>query len=151
MAVFGSIEELRGAAGTDLGTSGWTTISQDRIDAFGECTEDRQWIHVDPVRAAAGPFGGPIAHGYLTLSLVSVFLEDLIAVRGVRAAVNYGLDKVRFPAPVPAGARVRGHGRVLSVEEVPGGVQVALGLTVECDAQDKPVCVAQSLARYLAD
>lgn len=149
MAVFASVDELRSAVGTDLGISDWITVTQDRIDRFAECTQDRQWIHVDPVRAADGPFGGPIAHGYLTLSLLSRFLEDLLRVEKVDAAVNYGLDRVRFPAPVPAGARVRGHGRIASVDEIPGGVQVALEVSVECEGVGKPVCVARTLARFL--
>ncbi|GAB2655737.1 MaoC family dehydratase [Prescottella soli] len=151
MTVFASVDALRSAAGTDLGTSDWVTVTQERIDAFAECTEDRQWIHTDPVRAANGPFGGPIAHGYLTLSLLSRFLEDLVRVENVAAAVNYGLDRVRFPAPVPAGARVRGHGRIASVDEIPGGVQLGLEITVECEGVGKPVCVALSLARFLAE
>ncbi|WP_228000400.1 MaoC family dehydratase [Nocardia australiensis] len=151
MAVFASIDELRSAAGTDLGSSEWVLVTQDRIDTFADCTEDRQWIHIDPRRAAEGPFGAPIAHGYLTLSLLSRFFEELLRVENVAAAVNYGLDRVRFPAPVPAGSRVRGHVRVASVDDVPGGVQVALDVSVECDAAGKPVCVARSLARYLVD
>lgn len=149
MTTFASLDELRAATGADLGVSDWVEVTQDRIDAFADCTEDRQWIHIDPVRAADGPFGAPIAHGYLTLSLLSAFLTDLLRVDGVRAAVNYGLDKVRFPAPVPAGSRVRGSGRLASVDEVPGGVQVAIDVTVECDRSGKPVCVARTLARYL--
>ena len=151
MAVFASLDELRSAVDTDLGTSDWITVTQARIDAFAECPEDRQWIHVDPVRAADGPFGGPIAHGYLTLSLLSRILDDLVRVENVAAAVNYGLDRVRFPAPVPAGARVRGHGRIVSVDEIPGGVQAAIEITVECEGASKPVCVAVSLARFLAE
>ncbi|RDI35534.1 acyl dehydratase [Rhodococcus sp. AG1013] len=151
MAVFTSLDELRSAVGTDLGASDWVTVSQNRIDTFADCTEDRQWIHIDPVRAADGPFGGPIAHGYLTLSLLSRFFDDLIRVENVTAAVNYGLDRVRFPSPVPGGARVRGHARVASVADIPGGVQVALDVSVECDRADKPVCVARSLARYLVE
>ncbi|MGF7125162.1 MULTISPECIES: MaoC family dehydratase [unclassified Rhodococcus (in: high G+C Gram-positive bacteria)] len=151
MAVFTSLDELRSAVGTDLGASDWVTVSQNRIDTFADCTEDRQWIHIDPVRAADGPFGGPIAHGYLTLSLLSRFFDDLIRVENVTAAVNYGLDRVRFPSPVPGGSRVRGHARVASVDDVPGGVQVALDVSVECDRACKPVCVARSLARYLVE
>lgn len=147
---FGSLDELRTAAGTDLGTSDWVSVTQDRIDTFAECTEDRQWIHTDPVRAAEGPFGGTIGHGYLTLSLLSRFLEDIIRVENVTAAVNYGLDRVRFPAPVPAGARVRAHGKLTAVDEVPGGVQVLLKVTVECEGAAKPVCIAETLARFLA-
>ncbi|MFE3105250.1 MaoC family dehydratase [Nocardia tengchongensis] len=151
MAVFASVEELRSAIGVDLGSSNWITVTQERIDKFAECTEDRQWIHTDPVRATDGPFNGTIAHGYLTLSLLSRFLEDLVPIAKVGTAVNYGLDRVRFPAPVPAGARVRGHGRVASVNEIPGGVQLGLEITVECEGTTKPVCVARTLTRYLTD
>lgn len=151
MATFTSLKDVRAAVGADLGTSDWVVVAQDRIDMFAECTEDRQWIHTDPERAAAGPFGGPIAHGYLTLSLLSRFLEDLVRVENVNASVNYGLDRVRFPSPVPANSRVRGHGRIASVDEVPGGVQVTFDLTVEGEGMAKPVCVARTLARYLKE
>ena len=149
MAVFSSLDELRAAVGADLGHSDWVTVSQNRIDTFAECTEDQQWIHIDPVRAADGPFGGPIAHGYLTLSLLPRFFDDLIRVENVTAAINYGLDRVRFPSPVPAGSRVRGQTRIAAVDDVSGGVQVAFEVTVECDGTTKPACVARMLARYL--
>lgn len=149
MVVFASLDELRAAVGTEVGSSSWVPITQHRIDTFADCTEDRQWIHVDPVRAADGPFGAPIAHGYLTLSLLSQFFEDLIRVENVNTAINYGLDRVRFPAPVPAGSHVRGTVSVVSVDAIADGVQVAFDVLVQCDKTDKPVCVARSLTRYL--
>lgn len=149
MTVFNGLGELRAAAGADLGVSGWAPIPQAKIDGFAEVTGDHQWIHTDPVRAAAGPFGAPIAHGFLSLSLISVFLEDLLVVEGVAMAVNYGLNKVRFPAPVPVGSRVRARGLLLSVEEIPGGVQTTMQITMECDGVAKPVCVAESIDRFL--
>jgi acyl dehydratase len=133
--------------GTDLGTTPWLNIDQVRIDAFAETTEDRQWIHVDPERAAASPFGGPIAHGFLSLSLISRFLEQLLEVRGAGMLVNYGLNKVRFPTPVPVGARVRGAGRLAEAEQVPGGWQVVLDLVVELEGTPKPACVAAFVVR----
>ncbi|MCT2030971.1 MaoC family dehydratase [Dietzia cinnamea] len=151
MAVFASLDELRAAVGTELGASNWVPITQHRIDAFADCTEDRQWIHIDSARAAIGPFAGPIAHGYLTLSLISRFLEDLVRVENVNAAVNYGLDRVRFPAPVPVDSRLRGRARIAVVDDVIGGVQVAFDIAVESDSSEKPVCVARSLTRYLGD
>ncbi|WP_315770710.1 MaoC family dehydratase [Rhodococcoides kroppenstedtii] len=150
MAVFENLDQLRSAVGQELGYSDWLRIDQGRIDTFANCTEDRQWIHTDPVRAKDGPFGGPVAHGYLTLSLLSHFLEQLVEVQNISAAVNYGLDKVRFPAPVLAGSRVRGAARIVAVDDVPGGVQILLEVTVECEGSEKPVCVARSLARYYA-
>ncbi|NEW37702.1 MaoC family dehydratase [Nocardia cyriacigeorgica] len=149
MTSFAGLDEVRAAVGSELGHSRWIEIPQPRIDAFAEATEDRQWIHTDPVAAAAGPFGAPIAHGYLTLSLVSAFLEELLRVEGVAMAVNYGLNRVRFPAPVPAGARVRGHGQLAEVREIPGGIQTTVVVRVESDRSDKPVCVAETVTRFL--
>lgn len=149
MTTFKGLGELRAAAGTDLGVSGWVPIPQEKIDGFAEVTGDHQWIHTDPERAAQGPFGTPIAHGFLTLSLISVFVEDLLVVEDVAMAVNYGLNKVRFPAPVPVGSRVRARGQLVSVEEIPGGVQTTTRFTIECDGAAKPVCVAESVARFL--
>lgn len=144
-----TIEALRGVAELDLGHTEWLAIEQDRVDGFAELTEDRQWIHTDPVRAAAGPFGGPVAHGYLTLSLVSFFLLDLLVIADAAGAVNYGLDRVRFPAPVPVGSRVRGHGTLLTAFEVAGGVQATTRITVERDGATKPAAVADVLTRFL--
>ena len=139
------IDELR--PGLELGPSRWFEVSQARIDAFAETTEDRQWIHVDPERAAAGPFGTTIAHGYLTLSLLVPITYELMPVEDARLAVNYGLDRVRFPAPVPSGSRVRGRLRVGEPTEVDGGIQVPLTGTVEREGSEKPVCVADVLFR----
>ncbi len=144
---FASIDDLRAAVGTDLGTSDWVDIDQNRIDLFADATDDHQWIHVDPERAAAGPFGTTIAHGFLTLSLLPSLGEGLSDVEGAKMGVNYGLNKVRFPAPVPVGSRVRAHVRLLSVDDVPGGVQVVTQVTIEREGGDKPVCVAESVSR----
>lgn len=139
------IDELQ--PGLDLGPSRWLEVPQERIDAFAEATDDRQWIHVDPERAAAGPFGTTIAHGYLTLSLLVPMAYELMPVEDARLVVNYGLDRVRFPAPVPAGSRVRGRLRVGESTDVDGGVQVAVAATVEREGSEKPVCAADFLFR----
>jgi len=144
---FASIDELRSAVGTDVGSSDWIDIDQQRIDLFADATGDHQWIHVDPERAAAGPFGTTVAHGFLTLSLLPRLGEGLVDVEGMTMGVNYGLNKVRFPAPVPVGSRVRAHVRLLSVDDVPGGVQVVTQVTIEREGGDKPVCVADSVSR----
>ena len=145
------LDELRALAGTDLGTSDWFEVTQDRVDLFAEATEDRQWIHTDPERALSGPFGGTIAHGYLTLSLLIPLFNELLDVRGVKMSVNYGLEKVRFPAPVRVGGKIRLLGTVESVEDVPGdGVQMALAFTVEIEGVTKPACVAKALYRHYA-
>ena len=127
--VFQSPADLRGAVGQHLGYSDWLAITQERIDKFADATGDHQWIHVDPVRAKAGPFGATIAHGYLTLSLVSMFLPQIVDVRGIRMGINYGTDKVRFPAPVPCCSRVRGGGELIKLEEVKDGVQATIRIT----------------------
>lgn len=140
---------LLGMEGTDLGVTEWMTIDQARIDAFAEVTEDRQWIHVDPVRAAAGPFGGTIAHGFLTLGLVNHFLPQLIEVRGFAHGVNVGSDRLRFLAPVPVGSRIRGHGQIVKVKEVTdGAIQSIVRITVELEDSDKPACVVDTISRY---
>ncbi|KOT46514.1 dehydratase [Streptomyces caelestis] len=146
--IFTSVDDLRAAVGEQLGYTDWLEVDQKRINLFAEATGDHQWIHVDPEKAAAGPFGTTIAHGYLTLSLLPLFGPQLISVEGVRMGVNYGTNKVRFPAPVPVGSRVRATATITSVDEVPGGVQVATAFTVEREDGDKPVCVAESVARY---
>jgi acyl dehydratase len=133
--------------GTELGPSGWIDVDQQRIDAFAAATDDSQWIHVDPERAAAGPFGTTVAHGFLTLSLCVPLLSEVLHVDGYRLSINYGLNRVRFPAPVPAGSRVRGRFRVASVEEVEGGDQAVLEATVEREGAEKPVCVAELVVR----
>jgi acyl dehydratase len=147
VTVFSSIHALRGAAGSDLGYSDWVLVDQDRVNRFADATGDHQWIHVDAERAKAGPFQGTIAHGYLTLSLVVPLMAQLFQVEGVAMGINYGVNKVRFPAPLPVGSRVRAHGQVLSVDEVTGGVQVTNRVSVEREGADKPVCVAETVTR----
>ena len=146
--VFGTPAELSAAEGKHLGYSDWLEITQDRIDKFADATGDHQWIHVDPERAKDGPFGACIAHGYLTQSLVNLFLPQIVEVRGISMGVNYGADKLRFPAPVPVGSRIRGGGEVLKVEEVKGGVQVTIRVTVEIEGGERPACVIDTISRY---
>ncbi|MFF4171532.1 MaoC family dehydratase [Streptomyces sp. NPDC001744] len=146
--IFTSAEELRAGVGERLGYSDWLEVDQKRIDLFAEATGDHQWIHVDPERAAAGPFGTTIAHGYLTLSLLPVLVPQVLVVENVRMGVNYGTGKVRFPAPVPVGSRLRATAVLTEVEEVAGGVQVTAVVTVEREGSGKPVCVAESISRY---
>jgi acyl dehydratase len=146
---FESLEDLRKAVGTEVGVSDWLEIDQARINLFADATEDHQWIHVDPQAAAQGPFGTTVAHGYLTLSLLPRLSEGVVRVRGVRMGVNYGLNKVRFPAPVPVGSRVRARYELVSVDDVDnGGVQTVFRVTVERDGGDKPVCVAETVSRF---
>lgn len=142
--------ELRALAGSELGVTDWLEVGQDRIDTFAAATDDHQWIHTDPTKAAQGPFGAPIAHGHLTLSLFIPLFTSLLDVRGVTTKVNYGLDKVRFPSPVKAGARIRLRATLASVDEVRGGVQIAVDGTVEIEGGDKPACVLRSLSRFYA-
>ena len=142
------LAELTARAGTDLGRSDWTEITQDRINLFADATGDHQWIHVDPERAKAGPFGRPIAHGYLTLSMLIPLFNELLVVNGVSMAVNYGLNKVRFPAPVPVDSKIRLAGRLAEVTAAGGGVQAVFDFTVEVDGSDKPACVAQAVYRF---
>ncbi|MCM3807242.1 MaoC family dehydratase [Streptomyces sp. DR7-3] len=142
------LDELKKLAGGDLGTSEWIEVTQDRVDTFADATDDHQWIHTDPERAAQGPFGAPIAHGYLTLSLFIPLFSQLLEVRGVTTKVNYGLDKVRFPAPVKAGSRIRLVARLTAVEDVPGGVQIIVDGTIEVDGGTKPAAVVRSLSRF---
>lgn len=143
-----TLDQLERSSGLELGTSSWITMGQDRIDSFAETTEDRQWIHVDAERAATSPFGTTIAHGYLTLSLASAFLLELLNVTDAEAAVNYGLDRVRFISPVPAGARLRGRAEVVAAEGVTGGVQITSRFTLEIDSGDRPAAVADVLTRF---
>jgi len=142
------VDELNTLAGKRLGESDWQEITQERINQFADATGDHQWIHVDPQRAASGPFGTTIAHGYLTLSMASGLLFDILQVDGAAQIVNYGVGKVRFPAPVPVGSRIRLVADCTDVSEVKGGYQVTLGLTFERDGGSKPVCVAEILFRY---
>ena len=138
---------LTGLVGTELGVSEWIEITQDRIDSFAACTEDRQWIHVDPDRAAEGPFGTTIAHGYLTLSLVSSVLGEVRPPVEARMTVNYGADRIRFISPVPVGARIRGRVELTSVDEVTDGVHLSQTVTIEIEGSEKPAMVAEVLSR----
>jgi len=147
--VFESPHDLSGAVGTHLGYSDWVAVDQARIDLFAEATGDHQWIHVDPVRAAAGPFGATIAHGYLTLALTNQMLPDLVRVDGISMGINYGTNKVRFPSPVVVGSRVRGGAELVQVDEVSGGYQVVIRITVEVEGSDRPACVVDSVSRFL--
>ncbi len=142
------IDTFHDLAGRHLGYSEWHEITQDQVNLFADATDDHQWIHVDPERAKDGPFGGTIAHGYLTLSLAPGLLGEVLTVEGMSMGVNYGCNKVRFPAPVPVGAKLRLGAEVASVEDVTGGVQVALDLTFETEGGAKPSCVAQVVYRY---
>ena len=144
------IDDLANHVGEHLGHSDWMEITQERVNAFADATGDKQWIHVDVERAKAGPFGGPIAHGYLTLSLAPVLLAQVIRVDGISMGVNYGLNKLRFPAPVPVGSKLRLGGTMAGVEPVAGGAQVTIDMTFEVEGQDKPACVAQGVFRYYA-
>lgn len=139
---------LLDACGQSLGHSDWLEIDQTRIDQFAQATGDHQWIHVDPERAAQGPFGKTIAHGYLTLSLANLFLPQLMTVENTSMGVNYGCEKVRFPAAVPVGSRVRGRGEVIDAQEVKGGVQVVVRMTIEIEGGDRPACVIDTISRF---
>jgi acyl dehydratase len=148
--VFTTPRDLLAAVGESLGASDWLEIRQERIDGFADATGDHQWIHVDPERAKSGPFGKTIAHGYLTLSLVNCFLPQIVEVRGISMGVNYGCEKVRFPAPVPVGSRVRGVGQLVAAEEVKGGaVQATVRVTVEIEGGAKPACVVDTISRFV--
>ncbi|HWY25835.1 MAG TPA: MaoC family dehydratase [Nevskia sp.] len=147
--VFESIDAILAAVGKPLGTSAWLTMTQERIKLFADATDDHQWIHVDPVRAAQGPFGACIAHGYLTLSLVSRFLPELVEIKGMKMGVNYGSDKVRYVSAVKAGARIRGRGELIAAEKTKdGGVQATMRVTVEIENESRPACVADIISRY---
>ncbi|GGC07058.1 MaoC family dehydratase [Novosphingobium endophyticum] len=143
--------QLLGQKGKDLGVTPWLEIDQRRIDGFAEVTGDHQWIHVDPVRAAEGPFGATIAHGYLTLSLVNYFLPELIEVQGFAHAVNVGTDRLRFLAPVKVGSRIRGSGEIVAVEEIKGAIQSTVRVTVEIEGSDRPACVIDTISRYFPE
>jgi acyl dehydratase len=147
-AEFRSAEEFKAAVGRSYGPTDWLLIEQSRIDQFADATGDHQWIHVDPERAKSGPFGGTIAHGYLTLSLVNQFLPMLVQAVDMKMGVNYGCDRVRFPSAVRSGTRVRGRAEILGTEDVAGGVQVKIRVTVEGEVGDKPACVADTLSRF---
>ncbi len=152
MRTFESLAELEAVVGQEVAVGDWITIDQQRVERFADATDDHQWIHVDPERARRGPFGGPIAHGFLTLSLLPHLMAEAISIRNTVMGVNYGLNKVRFPAPVPVGSRLRGRFRLLSVEHLPPqmghpGAQIVWESTIEREGSDKPVCVAESVAR----
>ena len=148
MRVFSGVDELRAAAGTELGVSDWVTVEQHQIDLFADATGDHQWIHVDPERARKeSPFGGPIAHGYLTLSLIPSLVPEIIEITGFRMGVNYGTEKVRFPSPVPVGSRVRAGATLESATPFDGGVAMNLGVTMEIEGGTKPAMVATVVYR----
>lgn len=146
--IFGRPAELIGSEGTALGPTEWLAIDQARVDGFAAVTGDHQWIHVDVERARTGPFGGTIAHGYLTMSLVNYFLPDLIEVRGFAHAVNVGADRLRFLAPVKVGSRIRAVGEIVGVAEVKGAVQSTVRVTIEIEGEGKPACVVDTISRY---
>ncbi len=147
MKHYDTLASLQPLVGQDLGTSDWATISQAQIDQFAQATGDHQWIHTDPVRAAAGPFGSTVAHGFLTLSLVPMLFESAFTIADVKMGVNYGLNRVRFTAPVPAGGRVRGQFKLLSYEPLAGGAQLTVQATLELEGSAKPACVAETVSR----
>jgi acyl dehydratase len=149
MRVFTTLDEVAAASGEELGTSEWLTIEQDRVDRFAEATGDHQWIHVDVERAASGPFGGTIAHGYLTLSLVPFLGSQVFALETPGAKLNYGVNKVRFPHPVRVGKRVRAHVTLAEAAEIPAGQQLTLRYTVEIEGEAKPACVAETAVLLL--
>jgi acyl dehydratase len=150
MRIFDGVGELRASAGESIGSSGWLTVDQERIDTFAAATGDHQWIHVEPHRAASGPFGTTIVPGFLALSLIPVFSPQVYAVKNISMAINYGLDKARFITPVPVDSRIRGSFRLLQVSDVSGGVQVRSQVTIELAGSERPACVAETLVRYLS-
>lgn len=149
MHIFTSLDEIRTSIGLQLGPTEWLTVEQSRIDEFARATGDFQWIHVDPERAAGGPFGGTIAHGYLTLSLVAQFAEQLWGTNFVETRLNYGMQKVRFPTPVPVGSRLRASAAIQEVNEVPAGHQVIVRYTIELEDSPRPACVAETVTLLL--
>lgn len=146
--VFSSAQEILDGVGKDLGATDWIELTQERINKFADATDDHQWIHVDPERAKTGPFGACVAHGYLTMSLANLFLPQLVEIRNMRMGVNYGCEKVRFPAPVKAGKRIRGRGEVVKAEMVGEGVQATIRITIDIDGEAKPGCVVETISRY---
>ncbi|OZD71120.1 dehydratase [Rhodococcus sp. 05-340-1] len=149
MKIFEGLHELKDAAGCDLGTTDWLVVDQERVDLFADATGDHQWIHVDPERAASGPFGGAIAHGLLTLSLLPLFLNQLYRVDNISMAVNYGMNKVRFPSPVRVGARLSASARIDSVQSLEGAVQAVFVTTMNVEGATKPASVIESVVRYI--
>ncbi len=151
MRTFESVAELAAAAGEPLGNSDWVTITQEDVNLFADATGDHQWIHVDPEKAASGPFGKTIAHGFMTLSLLPQLQHQIYTVNGIKLAINYGLNKVRFPSPVPVGSRVRAQSSLVSVDDVGNGaVQATVSTTVEIEGAAKPACVAESVVRFVS-
>jgi acyl dehydratase len=150
MRVFETLEDLALAAGTELGVSEWHTVTQRQIDAFADATGDHQWIHVDPARAAAGPFGTTVAHGFMSLALIPMLTRETYGVDGVRFAINYGANRVRFPAPLPCNAEVRARVRLETTDDVPGGLQVVTHVEIEVKGGEKPCCVAELVTRFMA-
>ena len=147
--IFQTPAELSSSIGKHLGHSAWMEVTQERIQLFADATDDQQWIHVDPERAKQGPFGAPIAHGYLTLSLVNRFLPEIVEVRGISMGVNYGADRIRFPAPVKVGSRIRGGAELIEVENTKdGGVQAKIRVTVEIEGSERPAGVVDTISRY---
>ena len=144
-----TLGDLASYVGKELGTSSWVDVDQDRINTFADATDDHQWIHVDAERAKDGPFGGTIAHGYLTLCLIIPMWADILAVGDVQTVLNYGLNKVRFPSPVPSGSKIRARATLAAFDAIPGGAQLAVDILVERQGGDKPACVAQLVLRYL--
>jgi acyl dehydratase len=149
MLTLTGLDEVRSHVGQELGVSRWHEVTQGDVNRFADVTGDHQWIHVDVERAKQTPFGGTIAHGYFTLSLASMFSDELFSLEGFAFGINYGLNRVRFPAPMPVGERVRMRARLVSVDEIPAGAQIVLELTFEREGGEKPVCVAESLARWV--
>jgi acyl dehydratase len=147
MRTITGLDELKQAEGEELGVSGWHEVTQKDIDAFANATGDHQWIHVDPERAKETPFGGTIAHGYYTLSLAPMLTDEVLKFEGFAFAINYGLNKVRFPAPVPVDSKVRMRAKLADLEAIPGGAQMVMELTFEREGGEKPVCVAQTVVR----
>jgi acyl dehydratase len=150
MKTFANLDDFASASGTELGPTDWTLVDQQRVNMFADATDDHQWIHVDVERARSGPFGGTIAHGYLTLALLIPLWTQILRIEGLGMAVNYGLNRVRFPAPVPVGSQVRLHARVTAVDEVRDGVQLTVEFSLEVRGTDKPAVVAEALYRYHA-
>jgi acyl dehydratase len=148
MRVFESLDEVKAAVGEHNGYSDWHTVTQEQINAFADATGDHQWIHIDPEKAAHGPFGTTIAHGFLTLSLIPLLVSQITQVNNIRMGVNYGLNKVRFPAPVPVGSKIRAGATIKEVAEIPGGLHLVNEVVIEREGGEKPCCIAESVVRY---
>ncbi|WP_214413168.1 MaoC family dehydratase [Sphaerisporangium fuscum] len=151
MRIFSNLSELKAAKGEHLGYTEWREVTQEQVNLFADATDDHQWIHVDVEKAKEGPFGGPIAHGYLSLALLPSFMQQLFRVEGLKMGINYGLNKVRFPAPVPVGAKIRAGAEVVDVKGTPSGTLSNLRITIEVEGQPRPACIAESLSLYIVD